>query len=421
MPSTFQIFKDIDSKIVKSLKAIAAECEAPGEARLTFSLVDGMNINIIAQLEDIDKNESLNQILKAKAGIINTTTLALPNLHNSSIQVKRGETSDIVTVNISTQHTDEESVAKLLVSAQKHFRAYVRTESTDKLLGDELAEFYRRREEGLLRLEELSQKLIEDNEKYRHKLDDEHAQFEKDLKKGYDDKETSLSDTFIKKEKKLEKQKEELEAHAKDLDDRGSKHARRAIRQDLKKALADRATEFTLTEKTTKKRNPIHLLFILLLAGIAFFVFEALRSTSGVELTIRLFLGAAGFATTLIYYIRWNDAWFRQHADEEFRLKQLELDIDRASWVVEMAMEWSDDKGSTIPDELIDRLTAGLFQRTDSGNPKPKHPTEDLASALLSASSGLTLKIPGFGEATLNTKGVRQFKKAADKESNNSD
>jgi hypothetical protein len=30
----------------------------------------------------------------------------------------------------------------------------------------------------------------------------------------------------------------------------------------------------------------------------------------------------------------------RAHASAEFLLKQFELDIDRASWVVETAMEW---------------------------------------------------------------------------------
>ena len=99
-------------------------------------------------------------------------------------------------------------------------------------------------------------------------------------------------------------------------------------------------------------------------------------------------------------------------ADEEFRLKRFELDIDRASWVVEMALEWKDEKGTEIPKELIDRLTRGLF--SDQKDAKiPKHPSEELANALLSASTRLSLKIPGLGEASIDKKGIQKFKKAA--------
>jgi hypothetical protein len=123
-----------------------------------------------------------------------------------------------------------------------------------------------------------------------------------------------------------------------------------------------------------------------------------------------------GLAAALVFYIRWNDNWFRQHADEEFRLKRLELDIDRASWVVEMALEWQEEKGSIIPQELIDRLTSNLFIDQDRRAP-PKHPSEDLASAIVAASSGLTLRIPGIGEVTLDRRGVRRFTEAVEKAS----
>ena len=51
-----------------------------------------------------------------------------------------------------------------------------------------------------------------------------------------------------------------------------------------------------------------------------------------------------GFAFAAVFYIRWNDQWLRQHADEEFRMRQLELDIDRASWITELALELGQEK-----------------------------------------------------------------------------
>ena len=123
-------------------------------------------------------------------------------------------------------------------------------------------------------------------------------------------------------------------------------------------------------------------------------------------------MGAIALVALVIYYIRWNDLWFRQHADEEFRLKRLDLDIDRASWVVEMALEWSAEKNTGIPQELIDRLTRNLFEGGGLSG-EAKHPSQDLASALLGASSGLCIRVPGLGEIQLDRRGIRRFKEAA--------
>ena len=199
------------------------------------------------------------------------------------------------------------------------------------------------------------------------------------------------------------------------------RHVRREIRQDLKKALGERSQYFSLTKGTQRKRLPIHALFGLLIVIAAIFLVQSVTTLgslgeSGPEFwyqVLRLTLSAAGVAAAIIFYIRWTDNWFRQHADEEFRLKRLELDIDRASWVVEMALEWQLEKGAAIPKELIDRLTENLFSTESQGT--PTHPSEDLASALLEASSGLTVRVPGLGQVTFDRKGIRRFKDAAEK------
>jgi hypothetical protein len=118
-------------------------------------------------------------------------------------------------------------------------------------------------------------------------------------------------------------------------------------------------------------------------------------------------------AAAVIFYIRWNNAWFHQHANEEFRLKRLDLDIDRASWVVEMALEWKEEKGSEFPSGLADRLSRNLFVDDYQETRHPKHPSEDLASALLGASTSLSMKIPGVGDAVLDRKGIKNFQKVA--------
>ena len=121
----------------------------------------------------------------------------------------------------------------------------------------------------------------------------------------------------------------------------------------------------------------------------------------------RLPLGVLGFVLTAIFYIRWNDQWFRQHAEQEFRLQQLALDVDRAGYATEMLLEWQEDKGSEMPAVMVDRLTTGLF--TDQTKvERVRHPLEDAIAALLKAASNVRVDVPGIGEVSLTGRQIRQ-------------
>jgi hypothetical protein len=78
-------------------------------------------------------------------------------------------------------------------------------------------------------------------------------------------------------------------------------------------------------------------------------------------------------------------------ADEEFRLKRISLDVDRAIWVVETALEWQEQK-QTIPPQLLEQLSRDLF-----------------ATALRSlASTGISCSILAFKSRALGAKSVRR-------------
>ena len=132
-------------------------------------------------------------------------------------------------------------------------------------------------------------------------------------------------------------------------------------------------------------------------------------------INIKTSIGILSFAGTIGFYIKWADNWARQHADEEFKLRQLELDFDRASWLVEMALEWKEERGAEIPKELVDRLSRGLFVKGSSKG-ELKHPAQDLASSLLGASAALKIDVPGLGQLQLDRKGLNRFQKAIDEE-----
>ena len=411
----FRIFKTPDKELIKAFEAIAEDCGTLDNARLTLRLAANLNPPISGTLSEIKENTSFQQIINLNAAsIFQQLTILFPN-EGSHVLVERGDFSDNTTISIQN-NTEPEKAAALLAATTRHLPIYERTEKLDRLLGDELAEFYRKREEGLLRLEGLSQNLIERNEEYRRKIDTELAEEKERLEAEYRTKSDELKFSFEEKKKELKTREQEVEELKKKFDDRSSKHARRQIRNDLKKALENRSKEFTLTKKTTMKRVPIHFLFGLLIIMSGGFLLQTFTTydLSGEIIqwwpTVKVSFGAFAFIGSIVFYIRWNDNWFRQHAEEEFRLKRFELDIDRASWVVEMALEWKEEEGREIPAHLIERLTDNLF-KTQTDLKKPTHPSEDLASAIISASSGLTLKIPGVGEVAIDKKGIRKIEK----------
>ena len=53
-----------------------------------------------------------------------------------------------------------------------------------------------------------------------------------------------------------------------------------------------------------------------------------------VALTLKTVVPLAAFTTFLIYFIRWEADWARQHSDEELRTRARVVDIGRSSWLV---------------------------------------------------------------------------------------
>jgi hypothetical protein len=162
---------------------------------------------------------------------------------------------------------------------------------------------------------------------------------------------------FGRKEADPQQQREALDQREKDLEKADNTHARRKIRQDLKTALKERHSKFTLTEDTVSKRRPIALVFSGLMAvtlgAACLFGWLATRDVpQGMAPwlpSLRLALSVAAFAGACVYYIRWEDRWSQIHADEEFGLKRLDLDIDRASWLVEVLLEWRGEEDAEVP------------------------------------------------------------------------
>ena len=319
----------------------------------------------------------------------------------------REQGDDQISISFRKDTIDPVEFSRTLITIQRHFVPLDRAVAIEQSLGPEMAEFYRRREEGLSRLESLAKTIVKETHEYHMRLDAEVAEQKQSLSASVDEKEQILAKKYEERTTELEAREKDLDKQRQDLDDRSARHARREQSRALQEKIANRSKKFTLTPETRRKRRPVHLIFgglLLMFVGlIALSLLSPPLEKEGVALWLeigRLPLGTLGFVLTAIFYIRWNDQWFRQHANQEFKLQQLALDVDRAGYAAEMLLEWQEDKGGEMPAVMVDRLTAGLFtDQTTVG--RVQHPSEDVTGALLKAASKVRIEIPGIGEATL--------------------
>lgn len=404
MIKNYLSFNNNDKNLIIGLKSFLDKLDITEYPRATVYIGEGggrINNTIQLDSESIKPNSTFDCISLSfnYVGI------------NMSISLTRE--NSLIKLSLNVTNANLQTASEVIETIQELFPPFIRNESFDKLLGDELAEFYRKREEGLLRLETLSQNLIEDNQTYRNKLDIE-VEKKKDslISESTKYKENIKSEYDLKLEN-IKKREEELELKIKELDDRSSKHARRQIRKEIKEEIAKRNENFSLTKETIEKRKVIHIVFISFIISLGLmtgFTFYNLFTTTAEKVmyfeTAKFVLSTVGLTGLILYYIRWNDNWFKRHADEEFNLKRFELDIERASWVVEMAMEWKDEKGTEIPEELLHRLTNNLFEGSASN--KVTHPTEDILTKILGSSSEFNIGVGNLGNIRYDRKGVKR-------------
>ena len=414
-----------DGAILEALENVAKELsQDPKQCSVTIHIMDEFSAQFI--LSD-GRDQRLVQYATSAGGASWTNVKITFHSFPLTVSLSRDPDADadIISVSYDTSDPDLVDVNRSLVAIQRQFIPLNRAAAIERALGPEIAEFYRRREEGLARLESLTQRIVEETHKYRMQLDAETTEHKRALTIEFDEKAKALDAQYEQRSAAVKARAQELDEARRELDDRSARHARRQQSKELQDKISGRSKKFELTYETQHKRRSIHAIFILLLVTSGSLIFRSLlfpvATTEGVALWLelgRMPLGVLGFALTSVFYIRWNDQWFRQHANQEFRFQQLALDVDRAGYAVEMLMEWQEEKGSEMPAVMVDRLTTGLFtdQTTEA---RVRHPAEDLTSALLKASSGVRVDVPGVGEATVTGRRFRKLERDLKKKQDN--
>jgi len=425
----FRIFRQTDSQVFAALQNIVETFLQGRDISVSATNVhirpDGSQFDI--NWKAPEANDAIRCIFALHTDAILSLTLSLGQL---SLQLHRPEGQELDNCSINYPDNPRGDTAirvlalELYALAKKHLKGFDPSQSISQIFGAELAKFYEQRELALFRLEQVNLRMTEEIESYRRskeqefdqrklKLDEQITQDRESLKKQHEDNLAEIA-----------RQKSELDEKLKQVDDRESRHVRRQIRTELKKQFEDYSKKFETTEGTRNLRNSIFWTCIIVMVGLGiatgvYFVqgitlLSTPNPSSYVPLIVfslkQVFLTAA-FIGVFTFFLKWNNQWFQQHAREEFRLKRLAIDFDRASWVVEMASEWKMEKGTDLPTDLLDRLTKNLFAEEKEAAPEVS-PADHLASAILGATASATLDTPA-GKLSIDRKGINQLKKDA--------
>ena len=208
------------------------------------------------------------------------------------------------------------------------------------------------------------------------------------LEKIYQEKESRLDSSFQEKEAALNDRIKGQQAKEAAFDLRENTVVRRAIFDDLLKII-DEQKEVKVSDQTLKKRRVIHSVCgVLGGLGAALLSVGAHKFLNATALDWHLLVPITGglilTGSTAVFYLRWADQWFRDYAQAEFANRKFKADMSRAAWLVEMFFEWEQKKVTSVPHEIIERLSANLFSAEHHGG--TRHPFDDLAGIAKEAS-----------------------------------
>ncbi|WP_143537463.1 hypothetical protein [Rubrivirga sp. SAORIC476] len=410
----YRIRKHGDLELVERLRAAVQESgtELRGGS---LSINGGSSVSLDGNLEP-DGDTSLFELLGKRTLIVQSVSL-LHQVNGWSTTVTREDEPGVDQIRYNYQvpfeEGEQDQLAKLQLSINDKVGRHAATVSEAGSLPKVIREHIQAREAAV---EQQVQALSTFSEQFAERI----TESEQRLSDQFDARKAELEKEVQARRDSLDEYQKRLEARSAELDAKDSQHARRQLRKDLKEELKQRATTFSLTEGTRGLRRPINLFTLVLLAvfGVGFVGFSivagvlAFRPDATVQeiviASLRSLAFGVGFGLTSVYYIRWQQNWFDKHASEEFQQKRFDLDLDRASWLVETALDWRTQTDQPMPEMMMERLSEGLFTK-EGRSEEVIHPSDQLASALLGASAEAELQIPGGSSLRLDRKGIKRL------------
>jgi hypothetical protein len=328
----------ITFSIPNAQKQVRYSVDLPYQARITFS--------------NIDRNEGERalQFVQQTFEIVPELQLVQDNVPKPQQEALRLQEAAVNSLSVAVQKISEYNLEQ--IAKQNEF------------ILNATAELQKRFEDQERKREESFQKRIEGLEERRRQLDDEHRQ-KLDL---------------------LEERERDLGKRIQEIDLRENTAVRRTLLKEME-GLIEKQQQFSLSANTNRKRGAVWRLFVaafvVTTSLVAVFGYKYL-TTLDLHYLATLSAGTIGLVSTLIWCIKWNDQWFKEHARAEIRNKRFASDILRASWLAELFFE-TKDKNIQIPEPLITEFSRGLFQ--DDQLAETQHPADQMAELISRLSS----------------------------------
>lgn len=257
-------------------------------------------------------------------------------------------------------------------------------------------------------MEEVSRRLTEDSLSYSKKLKRERAE---------------LEDEFRSKEESLKQKVQELKEKEQSLDLADAKTSRRKIRGELREKLEDWLKDFNFTRSTSTDRGALLLVILLGIIFSGYILFETSTSINTILngttaggtpspsslnflLYFKLAASSVFFSGLVVYLIRWQSNWVKQRTQEEIRLVNTSIDVERASWVLESLLELKGEGLNEMPPVLLEAVTRGLFEKNDATKGARVENNEILT--LLKAGKSIELDVYG-NKVILDKSGLRKI------------
>lgn len=325
--------------------------------------------------------------------------------------------------NASNRGESDQKLSQLVASVQEAF-GHLPIASLGSFLGESAKQHFEARDVALARLESLVAKYVGDLEDARKRHDADVTKKQQELESTFHAKDAELDQWRRVEAEKLKSQSDKLDERAKSLNLQEPKTERRRVFDVLEKTLGDWDKSFKLSDGPATRRVSTHILIIVMTAfcaGWVVFFFSRAMATGLQTSELAFFYIRAGVLLILTvsfatYYLRWMNAWQHKHAEEEFRLKRMQLDLKRAHWFVELAFQWKDEFKESVPAEMVDRLTRHLFEEA-AAETKPKTKLDSLAASLLGVGSKLTVS-PTGPQLEIGSQGLKALAKELVREMN---
>lgn len=177
----FSAFRMNDAAVITALRSIAKECALPPQ-NFSLQLGESGGHQHSVSIGDLDADPMV-QALGATGSALLSHIIMSGDGYTVCVTHNK-ESADEVSVSFPDppRIPDHTKALGFVAAVHRHLRGYARTAATDEVLGHEMAEFYRQREDLLRRFEALNAKLVESNEEYRLRMEAETDKLRQDLR-----------------------------------------------------------------------------------------------------------------------------------------------------------------------------------------------------------------------------------------------